>query len=67
MRRFLPAADPRTVTVASIWLIGQCSVFLRNREQLAQPPIGLVLDDTAVEWLTGLIGNWLVGGLGRLA
>ena len=66
VRRFLPAADPRTVTVASIWLIGQCSVFLRNREQLAQPPIGLVLDDAAVEWLAGLIGNWLVGGLGRL-
>ena len=67
VRRFLPNADPRTVTVTSIWLIGQSSVFLRNREQLAQPPIGLVLDDAAVEWLAGLIGNWLVAGLGRQA
>lgn len=67
VRRFLPGADPRTVTVASIWLIGQCGVFLRNREQLAQPPIGLVLDDEAVKWLAGLIGGWLVGGLGRQA
>jgi TetR/AcrR family transcriptional regulator, regulator of cefoperazone and chloramphenicol sensitivity len=65
VRRFLPGADSRTVTVASIWLIGQCSVFLRNREQLAQPPVGLVLDDEAVEWLADLIGGWLVGGLGR--
>ena len=35
VRRFLPEADRRTLTVASIWLIGQCSVFLRNREPLA--------------------------------
>ena len=65
--RFLPEADHRTVTVAAIWLIGQCSVFLRNREQLAQAPIGLNLDDAAVEWLAGLIGQWLVSGLGRQA
>ncbi|MFZ3359122.1 MAG: CerR family C-terminal domain-containing protein [Xanthobacteraceae bacterium] len=65
VRRFLPDADQRTLTVASIWLIGQCSVFLRNRDTLAQPPTGLVLDDAAVEWLSQLIGRWLVGGLGQ--
>jgi AcrR family transcriptional regulator len=67
VRRFLPGADPRTVTVASIWLIGQSSVFLRNRETLAQPPMGLVLDDAVVDWLSQQIGNWIVGGLGRPA
>ncbi len=67
VRRFLPDADPSTVTVASIWLIGQCGVFLRNRDQLAQAPIGLVLDNAAVEWLAALIGSWLVSGLGRPA
>ncbi len=41
VRRFMPDADRRTLTVASIWLIGQCSVFLRNRDRLAEPPIGL--------------------------
>src|SRR5262249_44643614 len=51
VRRFLPDADRRTLTVASIWLIGQCSVFLRNRERLAEPPIGLQIDDAMVEWL----------------
>jgi AcrR family transcriptional regulator len=65
VRRFLPGADARMVTVASIWLIGQSSVFLRNRETLAQPPVGLVLDDAVVEWLSQQIGNWIVGGLGR--
>lgn len=67
VRRFLPGADARTVTVASIWLIGQSSVFLRNRETLAQPPLGLVLDDAVVDWLSAQIGNWIVGGLGRPA
>ena len=67
VRRFLPAADSRTITVASIWLMGQSSVFLRNRDTLAQPPVGLVLDDAMVDWLSQQIGNWVVGGLGRLA
>ena len=45
VRRFMPDADQRTVTVAAVWLLGQCSVFVRNREQLAGPPVGLVLDE----------------------
>ena len=65
VRRFLPGADQRTLMVAAIWLIGQCSVFLRNRELLAQPPVGLAIDESAVEWLAQLIGRWVVGGLGR--
>jgi AcrR family transcriptional regulator len=67
VRRFMPEADQRTLMVAAVWLIGQCSVFLRNREQLAGPPIGLVLDDSAVEWLGRLIGRWVVAGLGQPA
>jgi AcrR family transcriptional regulator len=63
VRRFLPDADHRTMTVATVWLIGQCSVFLRNREQLAQPPVGLALDESAVEWLSGMISHWVVAGL----
>ncbi len=62
--RFLPDADRRTRMVAAIWLIGQCNVFLRNREQLAEPPIGLVLDETTVESLSKMISTWVVGGLG---
>jgi len=65
VRRFLPEADQRTLMVASIWVIGQCSVFLRNREQLAEPPVGLVLDEAAVDWLSQLITRWVVAGLGR--
>jgi hypothetical protein len=32
MRRFMPKADQRTLTMAAIWLVGQCVVFVRNRE-----------------------------------
>jgi len=67
VRRFLPDADQRTLTVAAIWLIGQCSVFVRNREQLAGPPVGLSLDEAAVESLGRLIGRWVIGGLGQAA
>ena len=65
VRRFLPAADPRTLVVAAIWMIGQSSVFLRNREQLANPPIGLVIDESSVEWLSRLISGWVIAGLGK--
>jgi AcrR family transcriptional regulator len=65
VRRFQPDADQRTLMAASVWLLGQCSVFLRNREQLAEPPLGLVLDDAAVEWLAQMVTQWATGGLGR--
>jgi hypothetical protein len=53
------------LTAAAVWLVGQCSVFLRNREQLAEPPLGLALDEKAVEWLAQLVSSWATGGLGR--
>jgi len=65
VRRFQPEADQRTLVAAAVWLVGQCSVFLRNREQLADPPLGLVLDEAAVEWLAQLVSRWATGGLGR--
>jgi AcrR family transcriptional regulator len=67
VRRFLPDADRRTLTVASIWLIGQCGVFLRNRDRLAEPPIGLNIDDAMVEWLAQSISRWVLAGLGAQA
>ena len=63
VHRFLPDADQRTRTVAAVWLLGQCSVFARNREQLPQPPIGLVLDEPAVDWLAATISRWVIAAL----
>ena len=63
VRRFLPAADRRSLSIAAIWLIGQCNVFVRNREQLAAPPVSLALDEAGLEQLTELLCRWAVGGL----
>lgn len=62
-RRFMPTADQRTLTMAAIWLVGQCTVFVRNRERLASPPVSLDLDDAAVEQLTTLVSAWALAGL----
>ena len=64
IRRFLPEADQRTLMVAAVWLLGQCSIFVRNREQLAGPPISLSLDADSAEWLARMISSWTVSGLG---
>jgi len=63
VRRFMPGADQRTLMVAAVWLIGQCSIFVRNREQLANPPLALVLDEAAVDRLAELITAWAHVGL----
>jgi hypothetical protein len=49
--------------VAAVWLIGQCNIFVRNREQLANPPVSLALDEAAVERLAELVSAWAVAGL----
>ncbi len=64
VRRFLPDADQRSLMVAAIWLLGQCSIFVRNREQLAGPPVALAFDDSAVDWLARLLSGWALRGLG---
>ena len=67
VRRFMPEADHRTLVVAAIWLLGQCSIFVRNREQLAGPPVGLTIEEASLEWLAQTITRWTIGGLGTSA
>ncbi len=63
VRRFLPTADQRVLLMAAIWLIGQCHIFVRNREQLAAPPVALALEGPAVEELARHICRWAAAGL----
>src|SRR5262249_49638440 len=67
VRRFLPnkATDQQAV-VGALWLFGQCSVFVRNAEQLANPPLRLKGDDRFVDRLADTIATWAADGLGRL-
>jgi AcrR family transcriptional regulator len=67
VRRFLPnkATDQQAV-VGALWLFGQCSVFVRNAEQLANPPLRLKVDEGFVDRLADTIATWAADGLGRL-
>jgi AcrR family transcriptional regulator len=63
--RFMPDADRRKLIMAAVWLVGQCHIFVRNREQLADPPVSLNLDEGSVEQLTTLVSGWALAGLSR--
>ena len=68
VRRFLPSGTSDTdAACAAIWLMGQCSIFVRNREQFAEPPFNLKIDETFVEQLTDLICALALRGLNRAA
>jgi AcrR family transcriptional regulator len=67
VRRFLPRrATHQQAVVGALWLFGQCSIFVRNAEQLANPPLGLTVDDRFMDWLTDTVAAWAAGGLGQL-
>jgi AcrR family transcriptional regulator len=67
VRRFLPnRATDRQAVVGALWLFGQCSIFVRNAEQLANPPLRLKIDERFVDRLADTIATWAADGLGRL-
>jgi AcrR family transcriptional regulator len=64
VRRFLPPqATQKQAVVAALWLLGQCSIFVRNREQLAHRPLALTVDQVFVESVSDMISNWAAAGL----
>jgi AcrR family transcriptional regulator len=69
VRRFLPpGATVQEAVLGALWLFGQCSIFVRNREQLSLPPLGFKVDPKFVDALSETIAGWAAGGLlGRTA
>jgi len=68
VRQFLPPGTHKRVALCgAIWLMGQCSVFVRNRELFAQEPFSITTDEPFVDELTGLITQLAIGGLSRMA
>ncbi len=64
VRRFLPPDTEKRVTLCvAIWLMGQCGVFVRNREVFAQEPFGITTDEPFTDELTNLITRLAIGGL----
>ena len=67
VRRFLPStATDKQALLAVLWLLGQCSIFVRNAEHLVNLPLQLKIDEPFVEALADTIATWAEGGLGRL-
>jgi AcrR family transcriptional regulator len=64
VRRFLPdEATDLQALFGALWLYGQCSIFVRNREQLSRPPLRLKVDNEMVDLLVETISGWAVNGL----
>jgi AcrR family transcriptional regulator len=64
VRRFLPpGATEQEAALGALWLFGQCSIFVRNCEQLSRPPLGFKLDQDFVDGLGDTIARWAAGGL----
>jgi len=64
VRQFLPpGTQKRTSLCGAIWLMGQCSVFVRNRELFAQAPFSIKIDEPFVDELADLITRLAIGGL----
>jgi AcrR family transcriptional regulator len=68
VRRFLPAhASEGQAVLGALWLFGQCSIFVRNCEQLSRPPLSFKVDQGFVDTLAETIATWAAGGLGTAA
>jgi AcrR family transcriptional regulator len=66
VRRFLPPrASQKQAVLGALWLFGQCSIFVRNCEQLAHPPLGFKIDEEFVQGLADTVAAWAAGGLLR--
>src|ERR1700751_3354639 len=63
-RRFLPedATDEQAI-IGALWLFGQCSIFVRNAEQLAKAPFRLELNEHFVDRLADMIPGWAANGV----
>jgi AcrR family transcriptional regulator len=68
VRRFLPATtSDQDAMCAAISLMGQCSVFVRNRDQFSKPPFNLKTDAAFVTRLADLISDLALNGLAPTA
>jgi len=64
VQRFMPSGTDRRVALCgAIWLMGQCSTFVRNRELFAQEPFKITPDNPFVDELTDLVSRLALGGL----
>jgi AcrR family transcriptional regulator len=67
VRRFLPPkTQDREALCAAICLMGQCNVFVRNRDLFTQDPFRMTINEQFVDELSGLITRVAIGGLSHI-
>ena len=66
VRRSMPSADPKTIAIATAWLLGQTTTFIRDAEWLAHPPLGLKFDRTSLDDLVETLALLCLKGLALL-
>jgi AcrR family transcriptional regulator len=68
VRRFLPdSTSDEDAMCAALALMGQCNVFVRNREQFVQPPFNFKIDEAFVARLTDFISDLALKGMAQQA
>jgi AcrR family transcriptional regulator len=64
VRKFLPStSSSETVLLVSVWFVQQATIFIRDFDRLARPPLNIAVDDHFVDRLIGLITQLLLSGL----
>jgi AcrR family transcriptional regulator len=67
VRRFLPPnTQDQEALCAAICLMGQCNVFVRNRDLFTQDPFRMTINEQFVDELSGLITRVAIGGLSHI-
>jgi AcrR family transcriptional regulator len=68
VRRFLPAdASDQDAICAAIALMGQCSIFVRNREQFMRPPFNFKIDEAFVGRMADFVSDLALKGMAQQA
>jgi AcrR family transcriptional regulator len=68
VRRFLPAgASDQDAMCAAISLMGQCSIFVRNREQFTLPPFNFKIDEAFVGRMSEFVSDLALKGMAQQA
>jgi len=68
VRRYLPiAASQEQVLLVGLWFVQQASIFIRDFDRLAKPPLNLAVDEDFIERLAALVCQLVLAALNGLA
>jgi AcrR family transcriptional regulator len=60
---FQPGLAPEEAALTAVWLVNQPFIFVRNADQMRNPPVSVTLDEAGVERLGTVLTRLVRGGL----